>query len=309
MSKIKYRYAFDEKDNLVCIEDVIKEECRKHTYRCIGCGCDLLPRLGNIRNHHFSHGKTNCDSESYIHKLAKLRLIEKFNNSEHFYISYYVTYVCSEADCTLRNVNCCKPRSLYEIDLKQYYDTAKLEHPIKEFIADVLLTNSDEEIEPVLLEVTVTHPCEQKKIDSGLRIIELHICNQSDANGLIMKNMIQEESLDKDKSVSFYNFKTVIKKKLSSEILRFVRNDVKGVGYNQKIKCEDANKKIDFQSSLEINAVCIKQRAPWFWSNEVPWEWGSPKKTEKTHLNVTRIKELLNESHNDYIYVEEVKND
>lgn len=307
MSKIKYRYAFDENDNLVCIEDVIKEECRKHTYHCIGCGCDLLPRLGNVRNHHFYHGKAKCDSESYIHKLAKWRLVEKFNNSEHFYVSYNVIYVCSKADCTLRNVNCCQPKSQYKIDLKQYYNTAQLESPIKGFVADVLLTNSVKEVEPVLLEVYVTHSCEQKKLDSHMRIIELQICNESDANGLINRDVLQEESKEKDKRVSFYNFKTKIPKKMSSEIHRFVRNDIKQVGYEEIIKCEDADSKIDPSSTLEINAVCKKQNVP-RWSQYVPWEWGNKRKTENDQLNVTRIKEILNESDNDYIYVEEVKN-
>lgn len=307
MSKIKYRNAFDEKDNLVCIEDVIKEECHKHTYRCIECGCVLLPRLGNIRNHHFYHGKTICDSESYIHKLAKLRLVEKFNNSEHFYVSYNVTFVCPEVNCTLRNVNCCKPESQYKIDLKQYYNTAQLEYPIKGFVADVLLTNSNEEIEPVLLEVNVTHSCEQQKIGSGLRIIELHICNESDANGLINRDVLQEESKGKDKRVSFYNFKREIPQKMSSEIHRFVWNDVKQVGNSVIIKCEDANNKIDPSSTLEINAVCVKQKQSCWWSY-VPWEWGPRRNKEKGQLSITRIKERLKESDNDYIYVEEVKN-
>ena len=80
MANIRYRTAFDENNNLVDIRDVSKEERHEHTYRCIMCGEVLLPRLGNERARHFYHGKdTTCDGESYIHKLAKLRIKEKFD--------------------------------------------------------------------------------------------------------------------------------------------------------------------------------------------------------------------------------------
>lgn len=165
MEEIKYRSAFDEIGNLVDINDVSNED-RKHEYHCISCGKQLVPRLGDIRRHHFYHKEdTVCKGETYLHELAKLRLKEKFDKSDHFYISYN-----AEVGCNQKCHADCKVNEKITEDLKLDYDTATIEKSVneyessKKYRADVLLTNSkDESKPPILLEIWVTSECKQEK--------------------------------------------------------------------------------------------------------------------------------------------------
>lgn len=345
MANIRYRTAFDEHKNLVDIRDVSKEERHEHTYRCITCGEVLLPRLGNERARHFYHGKdTTCDGESYIHKLAKLRLKEKFDKSKHFYVSYIVTNVCSEEGCKLRNVNCSIPHEQHKIDLKKYYDTATIEAPINGFVADILLFNSKKpEYQPVLLEIRVTHACEQEKLDSGLKIIEVRVKKESDVNALIAQDVLQETSWARDKDVTFYSFNRDVKKKLVSDVFRYVMNTDKPSGYIRKITCDNATTRLRSSSTLELNAVNVKHYGSyelwdamrWVWENKrIPrcsickfyyatqYEYSAkcrldikygtpthPQMQEAERCRFFRIQEHTFGWDKDAFYVEEVKND
>ena len=76
----------------------------------------------------------------------------------------------------MRNVNCHKDYVDLTVDLKRYYDTCAEEQEIDGFIADLLLTHSKKaDIPPVLIEICVTHPCDDEKRKSGLKIIEVTI--------------------------------------------------------------------------------------------------------------------------------------
>ena len=97
MAEIKYQYAYDESKNLVSIKDITKENRNQHQYICIGCGNPLLPRAigSKYRRPHFYHKElVDCSGETYLHKLAKKLIKEKFENSEKFEISYPVTRTC-----------------------------------------------------------------------------------------------------------------------------------------------------------------------------------------------------------------------
>ena len=163
MAEIKYQYAYDENGKLVSIDDYTKETSKLHTYCCVGCGNPLLPRAigSKSRRAHFYHKDlVECSGETYIHKLAKKLIKRKFDNSDKFLVAYFVTKDCSNKECRLRNVNCHKEFERAEIDLKKYYDTCSVEANINGFIADILLTNSkNPKIQPVLIEVCVTHAC------------------------------------------------------------------------------------------------------------------------------------------------------
>lgn len=213
MEEIKYRSAFDEIGNLVDINDVSNED-RKHEYHCISCGKQLVPRLGDIRRHHFYHKEdTVCKGETYLHELAKLRLKEKFDKSDHFYISYN-----AEVGCNQKCHADCKVNEKITEDLKLDYDTATIEKSVneyessKKYRADVLLTNSkDESKPPILLEIWVTSECKQEKKESDLRIIEIHIKEENDINSLYENEIIEET----EGKISFHSF--CQKKNLSSE--------------------------------------------------------------------------------------------
>lgn len=46
MSSVKYHYALDEQDRLVCIDDVSIEDRQAHSYHCLNCGTGMIPRMG-----------------------------------------------------------------------------------------------------------------------------------------------------------------------------------------------------------------------------------------------------------------------
>lgn len=293
MPDIKCRYAFDENDNLVNIDDVIKEERHLHTYRCVACGEPLLPKIGMVRVPHFSHDKDHtCDGETYLHELAKHRLKERFDDkTKPFYISYEAEIICKNIDdCKWKNENCDRPCQYHSVDLKLYYDTAKLEQGIeykgKKYRADVGLTNvgltnskSKDVSNYILLEICVSHECEQEKIDSGLRIIEFRIKSENDIDDLVTQSEFHASpqwEKEKRKKICFYNFERKIKSPLISHISRFIMSEKKPNGYICYVPCIASNYKVDSKSLLELNAINSKgydsfdmwdgQR--WMWNNK-----------------------------------------
>ena len=156
-NNIKYQFALDEDGNLISINDITQENRKQHTYKCIACGNELLPRAigSKARRPHFYHKElVTCSGETYLHKLTKLSIMEKFFFSDKFEIAYPIETSCNNSNCQLRNRHCKEYNNSYTIDLKKYYDTCQEEVAIKGFVADLLLTSSQHpELEPILIEV------------------------------------------------------------------------------------------------------------------------------------------------------------
>ena len=78
---------------------------------------------------------------------------------------------------------------LKTVNLRKLYDTCSIEKGADKYIADLLLTNSqDESVQPMFLEVFVTHKCTAEKIASGYPIIEIKINQKEDADNAIIEN-------------------------------------------------------------------------------------------------------------------------
>lgn len=83
MTDIQYPFAYDEKDSLVCIDDVLKENRYEHKYHCPCCGHEMEPRLGDHNAHCFAHvSGRKCGKETYVHHMAKQILEEKFKQGK-----------------------------------------------------------------------------------------------------------------------------------------------------------------------------------------------------------------------------------
>lgn len=265
MAEIKYQYAYDENGKLVSIDDYTKETSKLHTYCCVGCGNPLLPRAigSKSRRAHFYHKNlVECSGETYIHKLAKKLIKRKFDNSDKFLVAYLVTKDCSNKECRLRNVNCHKEFERAEIDLKKYYDTCSVEANINGFIADILLTNSkNPKIQPILIEVCVTHACEEEKLNSGLKIIEIEIKKEQEVVSIIGRDILEEPMFGpyKKKDIKFISFKRDIEELMTSEVSRFVFNPaINENGYITSINCHQAEYKLLNDSVCELNMVTTK---------------------------------------------------
>lgn len=275
MAEIKYKYAYDESGELVSINDYTKEESKQHTFRCVGCGNLLLPRAigNNSRRAHFYHKElVECSGETYVHKLAKKLLKQKFDNSEKFLVAYPVTISCNNKDCRLRNYHCHRAYESKTIDLKKYYDTCTEEAGINRFVADLLLTNSkNTEIAPVLLEVCVSHACGEDKLASGLKIIELKVKKEKDVIDMVGLDALEELTypLKKEKDVKFISFKRELEEPLVSEVTRYIFNpSVCENGYITMTDCRKADRKLLNDSFCELNMVNTK-------NNMEPSEWNA----------------------------------
>ena len=264
MGDLKYKYAFDEKGNIVSIEDLTKETSKEQTFKCIVCGSELRPRAigSEHRRAHFYHKEiVSCNGETYLHKLGKLYIKQHFDKSDKFCISYEVSKTCKEHNCNLRNYKCHKEHEINQVDLKEFYDTCTIEATIKGFVADLLLTNSkNPDIPPTLIEICVTHPCEDEKKQSELKIIEISIKTEKDIENLFSDGFLSE-NLNKriGNKIEFISFKRNIEEKLVSPISRYIYYPkFSPIPFKSEIKCDIAYSKIFKESIIELNIVSNK---------------------------------------------------
>ncbi|MBR1688540.1 MAG: hypothetical protein IJ710_08445 [Prevotella sp.] len=192
---ITFHNATDTDGRIIHIDEVTKDNRAEHYY-CVGCGGEMSAVLGDKREHHFRHKEAHCSWESYLHKLGKMRLKQRFDTQNEFIIKYYVEHHCDQSKgCKLEPIyrdNKCNRRELKAVDLKKLYDTCEEEVTYKGFRADLMLSSKEHpEYEPVFLEISVTHDCELNKLASGIQIIELKIADEKD----VLRPLIEEDSL------------------------------------------------------------------------------------------------------------------
>ena len=124
----KYPFAIDDNGKPIYIEDVTNENRRDTHYHCYGCGAELFPVLGDVREHHFRHEKDAiCDPNKYLHEYAKAEIKRRFDEEDVFEIQYQVTHRCKFADeCEYYaqyDWSECEGKNLKKINLKDFYDT------------------------------------------------------------------------------------------------------------------------------------------------------------------------------------------
>ncbi len=225
MATIKYQYALNECGKYVNIKDVRPDERYVHKYYCLNCRSEMIPRLGNKRTWHFAHSKEDghCGTESYLHKLAKLMIKEKFDKKDSFIIEYHQDIMCSDLmQCPFAKGNNCHSKKPVQFNLKKFYDECREEQAVGNYIADLLLSSStNSNRKPVLIEIHVTHKSTEAKCKSGLRIIEIRIKNEEDINKLLSAPIV--DNYDKynrspgEPMVRFIGFK---EKSLTSKPLK-----------------------------------------------------------------------------------------
>lgn len=265
--EIKYLYALDEQGKTVCIDDVSDEDKSLHTYYCMNCNATMIPRRGKIRDWHFAHksGEEYCSYETYLHILSKRLVKDKFDNSNTFEISYYQNSECCslKRNCVFfKEKECCKKTTLQTYDLKKYYDTCTIEQYYDNYKPDILLTSQKEPTRnPLFIEILVTHKCEEKKRNSGFRIIEIQVKNEYEIRELSKK--ILTEKMNKERKCAdnvffakFDGFRTNCIEELKpfeKKINRFFLND-NGMSYIEKMPCDFSSKKITDANTFE---ACI----------------------------------------------------
>lgn len=216
MAKIlsqNYSYANNSSGDLINVSTAQRNE----KYFCPICGELMSPHMGKVRRWHFVHKNVgNCSYESYLHKLAKIKIREAFLSSEHFLLSYNAKAICS-FECPFIGFPKCEDEKHVEFDLRRYYDTCEIETTYHQYRADLLLTSSKyPKRPPVLIEIKVTHKCTEDKIKDGVRIIEIPIQSEEQIDNIVSNcklTAVRDEhrnySYSNDRNITLYNFNKV----------------------------------------------------------------------------------------------------
>ena len=198
------RYAMDSQGNLVNAQETTNDN---GPFFCIQCKRGMILKQGKIREWHFAHktNSENCSYESYLHKLAKIRLCDWFNNAAEIPLFLEWNNECPRinncfwAKCPSNST--CKIPMYKKWNLKKWYSTCEMEKQYGKYKADLFLPYNGDKDAPLFIEICVTHPCDEDKINSGVRIIEFTIASEEDIDEIINH---QIKGNDKTK---IYNFK------------------------------------------------------------------------------------------------------
>lgn len=187
-----YGFAKLENGDVINISELNTDNRRSFgVFKCIGCERELTPALGKVIAHHFKHKKdansslnTVCNYETYIHKLAKNVVADAFNNAVRnnrpFNLVRRQDAVCTQ-NSHINGFDCKRKAKLKTHDLTKWFEKAEVEKGVDGFIADVLLSGKRGEM---LIEIKVTHPCSEEKINSGLRIVEIEVTDEKEVKEL-----------------------------------------------------------------------------------------------------------------------------
>jgi hypothetical protein len=201
--KIKYKYARSEA-GIVFINDLENtSEVRKKIFTCISCGNLLIPKLGKIKQKHFAHKHVcDCSLETYLHRLAKEKFFEEYNNclkdNMPFYVEVPLELYC-DAHQEKFGLTCQLNSKKQKFDITKKYKDIRLEAEFGGFIPDISLFTLDEK-EKIFIEIFVTHKSTDKKIGSGFKIIEIHITQEEDIEAF------QNRILSEQDGIKFYGF-------------------------------------------------------------------------------------------------------
>ena len=197
---IKYQYAENCSGNTVHINSIEKNDRHADKYICIDCKQELIPKLGEIKVHHFSHKSNsyNCSKETYLHELGKRMFYETYThcieNNEPFYIvtSMFNTFSTVCKYYRLFKTKYCINNGINKYDLTQNFKVIEYEKTQDNFRPDLTLKNNFGE--KIFVEIAVTHHCEKEKIESKNKIIEISIKDESDISIITGKSISEENN-------------------------------------------------------------------------------------------------------------------
>lgn len=172
-----YQFAQRPDGGFVDVFDLTPQD-RGASYRCVGCGQDLIPHLkDDCRTKHFAHrSREACSPEMYYHIMAKnlfaLTFKECRRNNSPYMVERDYNEVCRY---TGEDHFCFFGGRSRRHDLTCSYDQLALEKEHKGFVVDCLLTDSTGRKKPLLVEMFVSHDISEKKVKSGEQILQLRV--------------------------------------------------------------------------------------------------------------------------------------
>lgn len=263
--EIKYRYCSDRNDGngeIVCIDDLTVENRHSRKYYCLSCGKEMVAYLRGKKTRHFAHkADCNCNFETYLHKLAKRLIKQKFSSSESFPIVFRKKAQCVEhANCPFYcKEDCCEERDI-KSDLKNWngkivYDVCDEEKPYGGFKPDLLLScSSKPNRERVFIEIFKTHASEENKLRSGYRIIEtVPIKSEAEIEDIVERGFVEGDNCE---TIGFKLQQPPIRKSdiPISRLVLFRNGAIKIIrAIDDEITCEKLHQKVYPNSILELN--------------------------------------------------------
>ena len=185
---IQYAYALDADGTLAHIT----QASHSQQYTCPGCNGKLTPVLGELKAKHFRHSQDCCSLESYLHKCAKEAFLHSYTQA--LSLAEPVTLILErQVFCTGVRLTLlgdpefrCQKKEPAAYDLTKLFDTAELEKYDNALglKPDVMLSDSATS-RRCFVEICVTHPCSEEKLNSGIPILEFRITSESDIQMLL----------------------------------------------------------------------------------------------------------------------------
>lgn len=205
MQNVHYCYALDESNQLVSIKEA-KETSKK--FVCPYCKSEMTKKCGEYKAWHFAHKKKQCDYDNYLHTVSEQKILEWFNKSDNVIIDIKSFLKCPNSDqCKWNHAqeySRCRECTNTLYDLKKWFSHTELEKSYtkngERFVADLFCHNRKPDGQPLFIEICVSHPCEPKKIESGIKIIEFEIKSEADIDAIINSPIRECEH------THFYNF-------------------------------------------------------------------------------------------------------
>lgn len=203
---IKYQFAYNSLNRITNVSQLDRETLDSiEKYYCISCNSELIPKLGEKRKKHFAHKQErSCAGETYLHNLAKNLFFHEFLKCKKekipFYLELFQPRTCTGLFSEF-GITCNLGIKLTKFDITKFYSDALLETKQETFIPDVTLIPKKGN-DQLFIEFAVTHFIEQKKTNSGFRIIEMNISNEDDLS-MISNHCITEDN----PNAKFINFK------------------------------------------------------------------------------------------------------
>lgn len=263
IKQIKYSYCVDEEGKLVHVNSLTDATRHARKLFCLQCGQEMVANLGEKKVWYFSHkAETACDGESYLHKLAKRLIRERFTSTDSFPIIFYRNVPCKESKVCKYVISerCVNTGVRITNDLRYWngkvlYDKCEEEVSIDDFRADLFLTyTKDSNRDPIFIEIFKTHQSSEAKVNSKYKIIEtLPIKSEADIDDILKRGFVEGENC------TMFNFNPHLPymRKTGVPIDRFVlfKNGAATV-YNALdyfVLCENANLRCNFDSVAELN--------------------------------------------------------
>jgi len=222
-NKNRYAIGIDGIVDIKTLSDLSRHDLGP--YKCYGCGNELTPKLGKKNIWHFAHKvDTSCSPETYLHKVAKevfaTTYLQCITKNNPYIIKIEQIETCNQFS-EFFGQNQCEDTLYNNFDLTKYFDQISIEKYINGFTPDILLSSSRHK-EVLFIEIAVTHPCDDNKINSKNRILEFQIKTENDLE--ILKNRSIDTEQEDIKTYNFekYRVSNVCDKNCEREVAIFL---------------------------------------------------------------------------------------